>query len=69
MSMLHLYFICNDCAKAAGKLRSASRMATFHTAPCDVCGETKAVTEPRDWGHFRGLELRILEDIHSKQTT
>lgn len=28
-------------------------MSTFHLGCCGVCGETKPVTEPRDFGHLR----------------
>ena len=33
-------------------------VATWHIGECGVCGETKEVTQPRDFGypHFKGCE-------------
>lgn len=43
-------WVCSDCAVAAGgKLRGAG--ATWHEGKCGVCGVTKSVTQPRDFGH------------------
>lgn len=41
---------CKECAeKAGGKLRGTA--TTWHYDICGVCGEEKAVTEPRDFGY------------------
>ncbi len=47
-------WVCNSCGYTA-KMKKMGHMesmvATYHTAPCDVCGEICAVTEPRDFGY------------------
>lgn len=49
----HPAWICNDCGEAVyGKL---SGVSTWHEDTCGICGETKAVTEPRDFGGYQGL--------------
>ena len=48
-------WICDLCAGAAGKrLRG---LATFHPDVCSLCGETRSVTEPRDYGHLSQQEI------------
>lgn len=39
------------CMKKYGQppLKKCFDLSTFHTAICDVCGEEKSVTEPRDF--------------------
>lgn len=44
-------WVCHDCATAAGGV--ARRDSTWHEEPCQVCGMTKAVTQPRDYGYPR----------------
>ena len=44
-------WICADCGERYGR-RSAG-MATFHIDECGVCGQKKAVTEPRDYGYLQ----------------
>lgn len=41
---------CDDCGYKHGRRRAG--IATWHAGTCDVCGEKKNVTEPRDFGHF-----------------
>lgn len=43
--------ICNDCGRKHG--RRECGMATWSVDKCDVCGETKPVTQPRDFGGLR----------------
>lgn len=48
-------WICYECAIKLGGHPSKSRAvcswcATYHVDVCDVCKETKNVTEPRDFG-------------------
>jgi hypothetical protein len=49
---------CHDCGKKYGEY-SVSCSSTWE-GKCDVCGETKPVTEARDYGYFaktvRGME-------------
>lgn len=52
-------WVCDNCANNAlakdinknCKSHSVSGCATYHTGKCDICGETKPVTEPRDFGY------------------
>ena len=41
-------WICHDCAVKYAQVIEG-HCATFHEDPCGVCGETKWVTEPRDF--------------------
>jgi hypothetical protein len=41
---------CWDCGTKHGT--RANFVASWHDGKCDVCKENKAVTEPRDFGHF-----------------
>lgn len=46
--------VCSDCGHAAMKLpenkgKRPFQVSTFHTGKCDVCKETKAVTQTRDY--------------------
>jgi len=55
-------WICFECAKKLGGDPSKSRavcsmVATYHSDICDVCGETKAVTEPRDFGLDNDIDI------------
>ena len=42
---------CEECGKkhGSGKMKEVS---CWHYGKCDVCGEEKEVTEPRDFFHF-----------------
>jgi hypothetical protein len=42
-------WICSDCGMKYGKPRTD--VSTFHMAKCDVCGNKKSVTQPRDYGY------------------
>lgn len=45
-------WVCYDCGmKARGKPLPAWACPTYHEGKCDVCEETKDVTEPRDFGY------------------
>ena len=44
-------WICSDCGNKYGRRKCG--IATWHNNTCDVCGEEKAVTEPRDFGHLK----------------
>lgn len=52
-------WICHDCGRQIGRfyvegryVGPAKRISTFHEGTCDVCGKTKPVTEPRDYGYL-----------------
>ena len=48
-------WICHECGMKYGRREPGS--ATWHTGKCDVCGETKSVTQPRDFGHLVWMEI------------
>lgn len=42
-------WVCAECGlKASGR---HAGVATWHEDVCDVCGQKKTVTEPRDFGY------------------
>ena len=41
-------WICQECGSKASKGKQFD-VSTWHEGKCDVCGETKEVTEPRDF--------------------
>lgn len=47
-------WICADCGLKYG-MRPAGNFygSTWHMDVCDVCGEEKPTTKPRDYGHLR----------------
>ncbi len=49
--MTYPAWICSPCGSKYG--RRECGIATWHTDECDVCGEHRAVTEPRDYGHLK----------------
>jgi hypothetical protein len=42
-------WICGDCGGKYGRQRGS--LSTCHEGKCGWCGETKPVTEPRDFGY------------------
>jgi hypothetical protein len=53
-------WVCHDCGRKWGAWWESSvytgpspHCATFHEDTCSVCGETKVVTEARDFGYLR----------------
>ena len=45
------HWVCHGCGIKAQGRPIMDGMSTYHEAKCDVCGETKAVTQPRDFGY------------------
>jgi hypothetical protein len=52
-------YVCHSCAIDAGGHMKNTDGVTSHEGPCDVCGLTKTLTEPRDygWPKFEGFRL------------
>ena len=45
-------WVCHDCAyKAQDQKQFIFNRMTFHHGRCDICGEEKGVTQPRDYGY------------------
>ena len=42
---------CMDCGMTYGKRQPG--IASWHIDTCGVCGKTKIVTEPRDFGYLK----------------
>ena len=56
---------CSECAHEAGGKWPDGHVGTFHNNICPVCGEEKAVTEPRDYGHPNFKEvLKNWQGLH-----
>lgn len=55
------YNTCFDCGKQYGVYSVGC--SSVYEATCDVCGETKPITETRDFGYFiTGIRKLKLED-------
>lgn len=51
--MIYPQWICVDCGQKHGKRVPQFHIFTAHINKCDVCGYTKIVSEPRDYGHLK----------------
>jgi hypothetical protein len=57
------YQVCHDCGIKYGEVRDFA--SSYWNDKCDVCGETKGVTEARDYGYmWKGI--RDLREEHQK---
>ena len=55
------YVTCSDCGDKYGVYSVGC--SSVWEGKCDVCGETKNITETRDWGYFiTGIRKLTLED-------
>ncbi len=48
---------CGECAERAGGRWPDGHLGTFHSNYCQVCGNKKPVTSPRDWGYPKYREV------------
>lgn len=49
-------WVCFPCGYKYGRWNAKQRaehICTIHTGICDICGQERAVTEPRDFGHLK----------------
>jgi hypothetical protein len=64
------YSTCFDCGKKYGVYSVGC--SSVYESKCDVCGETKPITETRDFGYFftgiRKLKLQIQNAKGNSQT-
>lgn len=44
---------CFPCGNKYGRGMPEGHVCTIHTGVCGICGDTRAVTEPRDFGHLK----------------
>ena len=59
-------WVCFECAALRDMFIPAGHIATCNVSICDICGEEKEVTEPRDFGR---LQSRINAKIRSMKKT
>lgn len=50
---MNVEWICRDCAKKLCKGMLEGHIACYHEGKCNVCGEKKTVTEPRDYRYWK----------------
>ena len=58
--------VCSECAKAHGAVWPEGHVCGWWYLACDVCGETKHCTAPRDWkwpGERLSARDRFYEDM------
>jgi hypothetical protein len=64
------YNTCFDCGKQYGVYSVGC--SSVYESKCDVCGETKPITETRDFGYFitgiRKLKMEILNEKNNSKT-
>lgn len=46
-------WVCIDCGNKYGRGYPDGHCCTVHNGTCGLCGQTKPVTEPRDFGHLK----------------
>lgn len=46
-------WVCSDCGDKYGRGMPHGHLSCWHEDICGVCGEKKAVTEPRDFGYLK----------------
>lgn len=65
--LLNANLVCNECGTRYGKYSVGC--SSVHMGTCDVCGEERSVTEPRDYGYLKkGIdEVRANIKEQSKQ--
>ena len=56
--MKDIQWVCWECVEAVGGQGREGHLCTAHEDICDVCGEMKPVTEPRD---FRVSRMSLME--------
>ena len=64
------YRTCFDCGRTYGVYSVGC--SSVYEAVCDVCGETKPITETRDFGYFitgiRKLKMEVLNEKSNSKT-
>ena len=61
---------CHDCAVEAGGMFPPGHVATWHPDICPVCGDTRGVTEPRDYGYPKYKKVvKDWSDLYKKDST
>ena len=64
------YNTCMDCGRTYGVYSVGC--SSVYTSTCDVCGETKLITETRDFAYFitgiRKLKLEIENEKSNRKT-
>lgn len=61
-------YICIDCGQkhCKGLPYSLIRSSTFHEGVCDMCGNTSALTQPRDYGQLTQRAIKLYQKRHEE---
>lgn len=55
-------WVCLPCGHKWGRGTATGRLCTVHSGTCGICGQSRPVTEPRDFGHLKpGWEVDVLK--------
>lgn len=46
-------WVCISCGNKYGNGMPKDHVCTMHEGVCGICGETRGVTEPRDFRHLK----------------
>lgn len=61
-------YICIDCGQkhCKGLPRKSIYSSTFHEGVCDMCGNTSALTQPRDYGQLTQRAIKLYQKRHEE---
>lgn len=61
-------YICLNCGEkhCNGLTKNIVYASTFHMGVCDICGETSALTQPRDYGHLTQRAIKMYQKAYEK---
>jgi hypothetical protein len=60
------YKTCMDCGRTYGVYSVGC--SSVYTSTCDVCGETKPITETRDFAYFITGIRKLKQEIEAEKT-
>lgn len=59
-------WVCAECGNEHGSKKC--KVSGWHYGKCDVCHSNKAVTPPRDFGHFpRWFDVQVKKKVRVKK--
>lgn len=63
------YWVCRECGLKASKGKCAS-ISAWHMGICEVCGEKKLITEPKDFFYpkFKRMKKKQKKEENGKIT-
>lgn len=66
-TLKNAYQTCGDCGDAYGEYHDG--VSSVWEGKCDVCGETKPVTEVRDYRYFRKGIIELQQKIQNEKSS